>query len=259
MKKTLKGYVAGLLSAVLLMAITTGVFAIAQLRTETVTITYGVGVSLDGTPVQFAADAAPFTLDGRTFLPVRAIADLAGLDVDFNAATNTVLLTSGGGATTTVTPEQPPALRDPVPLTQAAPFTRRNPNNSFMISQSFSAIMSGTTYNDVLEFHLVGSRSSASTFYTLHDLGGQFQVFSGYIGRIDMPGLFSTVTFNIVGDGVLLESLTIPPTAPTYFSVPVDGVGQLRLEIVVPVALPDESTFFGANGTRPFAVAGMLQ
>jgi len=57
-------------------------------------IVFGVNVSLDGQNIQFEEDMRPFIMDGRTFLPVRAIADIAGLDVDFDADTNTVVLTT---------------------------------------------------------------------------------------------------------------------------------------------------------------------
>jgi len=62
-------------------------------------LTFGVNVSFNGQTQHFEEDMRPFIIDGRTFLPVRTIADIAGLNVDFDGATNTVLLTSGGGAT----------------------------------------------------------------------------------------------------------------------------------------------------------------
>jgi hypothetical protein len=46
-------------------------------------LAFGVRVSFNGAEVSFAEDSQPFIMGGRTFLPVRAIADLVGLDVDF--------------------------------------------------------------------------------------------------------------------------------------------------------------------------------
>lgn len=51
-----------------------------------------VKVLLNGAPLK--ADVPPVVLAGRTLLPVRAIADAVGLDVKWDAATSTVLLTS---------------------------------------------------------------------------------------------------------------------------------------------------------------------
>ena len=45
--------------------------------------------------MQFTVDNRPFAMDGRTFLPVRAIAEAVNMPVDFDASTNTVYL---GGA-----------------------------------------------------------------------------------------------------------------------------------------------------------------
>ena len=59
-------------------------------------IVFGVGVSFNGSVIQFEDDMRPFIMDGRTFLPVRAIAEIVGLDVDFDGAANTVILTTDG-------------------------------------------------------------------------------------------------------------------------------------------------------------------
>ena len=222
MKNTLKGYVAGLLSAVLLMAITTGVFAIAQLRTETVTITYGVGVSLDGTPVQFAADAAPFTLDGRTFLPVRAIADLAGLDVDFNAATNTVVLTST--ATTVTPPPQdttpPVEARTPVSLITTVPAVRQRG------IRMETAVMQGEMYINALR------RDSGVNHDSTHVLAGQYQTLTAVVGRIDArSNQDGDMIINFWGDGVILDAFMVSVNAVKRdISVDVTGVSELRIE-----------------------------
>jgi len=55
-------------------------------------IFFGVQVSVNGEVQNFDEDMTPFIMDGRTFLPVRGIADTLGVDVDFDEATNTVLL-----------------------------------------------------------------------------------------------------------------------------------------------------------------------
>jgi len=58
-------------------------------------LVFGVNVSLDGELVVFDDDMQPFIMDNRTFLPVRAIAEIMGLDVGFDGATNTVTLETG--------------------------------------------------------------------------------------------------------------------------------------------------------------------
>lgn len=51
-----------------------------------------VKVLLNGAPLK--ADVPPVVLAGRTLLPVRAIAEAAGIDVKWDAATSTVVLTT---------------------------------------------------------------------------------------------------------------------------------------------------------------------
>jgi len=69
---------------------------VAALATSSVTreVSYGVRVSVDGVVLDFDDDMMPFIMDGRTFLPVRGIAEALGLYVGFDAEENTVLLST---------------------------------------------------------------------------------------------------------------------------------------------------------------------
>ncbi|MCL2375883.1 MAG: copper amine oxidase N-terminal domain-containing protein [Defluviitaleaceae bacterium] len=86
-KEHLKGFVAGVLLMVMLSA--TLVFASPGISRE---IHYGISIVLNGRTVQFDEDSQPFIMDDRTFLPLRTMADLLGLPVDFNPDTNTAYL-----------------------------------------------------------------------------------------------------------------------------------------------------------------------
>jgi len=94
-KAAIKGYIAGILTMILI----SGTVLMASPVTRD--IVFGVNVSVDGNVVQFEDDMRPFIMEGRTFLPVRAIADIAGFDVDFDGVTNTVLLRTGDGLSAT--------------------------------------------------------------------------------------------------------------------------------------------------------------
>ncbi len=70
-------------------------------ESRSASITYrGIGIVVDGqtvTPLDGGgARVEPFVMDGTTYLPVRAVAGALGLDVGWDGATSTVLLTSGG-------------------------------------------------------------------------------------------------------------------------------------------------------------------
>ena len=84
-----KWFILGILTALMLSG--TVLMAASPAMRE---IVFGVRVSLDGDIIQFEDDMQPFIMDGRTFLPARAIAEIAGLDVGYDAATNTVTLTT---------------------------------------------------------------------------------------------------------------------------------------------------------------------
>jgi len=88
MKNGIKGYVAGILTCIMLVGV---VFASNPQVRE---IFFGVQVSVNGEVQTFDDDMQPFIMDGRTFLPVRGIADALGVDVDFDADANMVLLNS---------------------------------------------------------------------------------------------------------------------------------------------------------------------
>jgi len=84
MKKRLQGFVAGILVTVMLSA--TVVFAAPAVRE----IYFGINVVLNGQEVQFDEDSTPFIMEGRTFLPLGAMARLLGLPVEFDPETTTV-------------------------------------------------------------------------------------------------------------------------------------------------------------------------
>ena len=87
-KERLKGIITGMIICSVLF---TSVFAFAE-TSVTRQIHYGVNVALDGRPLVFDEDSRPFIMDGRTFLPIRAIADAVGMPVHFDADTGTVYL-----------------------------------------------------------------------------------------------------------------------------------------------------------------------
>jgi hypothetical protein len=110
----IKGFVLGMLVMALLM---TGITVFANAVTRQITVTYGhINLEIDGEQV-LPRDVEgnivePFVYEGTTFLPVRAIADALGLDVDWDGATSTVILT-------TIVPEQEPTTPPPEPTTPA--------------------------------------------------------------------------------------------------------------------------------------------
>lgn len=86
----LKGFVMGFIIALSL----SGIVAVAN--PNLANAIFGVNISFNGQIQEFDEGSQPFIVDGITFLPVRDIARLSGLDVGFDEQTNTVLLTTPG-------------------------------------------------------------------------------------------------------------------------------------------------------------------
>lgn len=97
MKKQWKGFLCGVIVTLLLVG-SVGT-AMATVGKQAVEISYNnITVTLDGEPVNLV-DAngnpvEPFMLNNTNYLPVRAVAQAFGLDVGWDGATNTVLLTT---------------------------------------------------------------------------------------------------------------------------------------------------------------------
>lgn len=96
MKNQFKGFISGVILTLLLVGIIGS--AAATVGTQTATLNYNnITVTLDGVPVNLV-DAngnpvEPFIIGGTTYLPIRAISNAFGLDVGWDGATQTVILT----------------------------------------------------------------------------------------------------------------------------------------------------------------------
>ena len=97
MKKT--GYWKGFASALVLTALVAalGITATATYQ-RTIQVEDGIGITLNGakfTPRDAdGKEVSVFLYNGTTYVPVRAISEAMGMDVSFNSATRTVVLTT---------------------------------------------------------------------------------------------------------------------------------------------------------------------
>lgn len=97
MKRNWKGFLSGcIVTTVLFGMIGT---AAATVGSRTVTVDYNnIKVTLDGEQVNLVdangSIVEPFSIDGTTYLPVRAVATALGLDVGWDPSTTTVVLSA---------------------------------------------------------------------------------------------------------------------------------------------------------------------
>ena len=149
----------------------------------------------------------------------------------------------------------------PIPLLFAAPYFDKSPNAG---SEAWTGIWFGDTavmgaqeFSNPLNFRR--SLGSAATQFTLHNLNDEFRVLRGYMGRADGTRM-DNVTVRFLGDGIVLESFSLRAAdIPMSFSVVVEGVQQLRIEVVF------QADYFGnrrsnnhGSSTR-YIIQGYLQ
>jgi len=216
MKQRMQGMVMGVLLTVLLLSATM-VYANNRVTRE---ITYGINVMLNGEMVQFDYDSRPFVMDGRTFLPLRTMAELVELPVDFDPGTNTAIV------------GRRYAIGTRVPLRQAAPHFDTGGGHGSSIVTPASRLMGGVTYQDPLVFRTTGNQEHNR--FTMHNLNGQYRMLTGYIGRVDGTHM-TNATIRFFGDGVLLSEYELRAVAmPIPISVFVEGVTRLDIQVIFP-------------------------
>jgi type II secretory pathway pseudopilin PulG len=233
MKNRIQGIIIGaLLTALLLGAIP----AIAGAERVTAELTYGVRVQLHGEMVNFDHDSRPFIIDGRTFLPLRTLAELIDLPVDFDAARNTVILgrRTAEPLRTSLNSAAPAFDRSYYAFTPATGWTTRPSSGT-----ENTVSMGGTVYHDVNVYSSgqrwgTVQRNYPVTLFTLHNLNAQYSWLTGYVGRVDGSGQ-RNATMNVIGDGRLLHSIELSATAlPTPISIFVEGIRHMKIEFVFP-------------------------
>lgn len=105
--KNAKPFIAGFVSALLVVSLVGTAFASSNFVKRELYYN-NISVTLDGKRLDLQGDREPFIISGTTFLPVRAISEALGLDVEWEGATSTVILTSGQAAKEEVAaPAQP--------------------------------------------------------------------------------------------------------------------------------------------------------
>ena len=97
-----KGFVSGLLMTVLVLSMCLSVSAAAN---RTIQVEDGIKITLNGsdmTPRDVTGKVVPvFLYEGTTYVPARAISEALGLNVSFNSATRTVVLSNKSSTGTT--------------------------------------------------------------------------------------------------------------------------------------------------------------
>jgi len=106
-KERLKGAAIGVVLTLALVAVIPAIAipVLARVGRETITVGFNnISIAIDGQRIQ--TENEPFVFEGRTYLPVRDIANAMGFDVTWEDSTNTVHLTTRTNSN--VVPNYPP-------------------------------------------------------------------------------------------------------------------------------------------------------
>jgi len=175
---------------------------------------YDVNVVINGNRWNPPSDMTPFITEGRTFLPVRGIAEILGVPVDWYGPTRTVYIGT---------------------IPQGMPFFQNITH--FQSSGTGNGIgtvtMLGNTYPNSFRSNNRPGTSSSNPWRD-YNLNGQFSTLTGTIGRIDGANTVAS-TISFIGDGQTLATFTVDGnTHPTDISVDLRGVLILRIQINQP-------------------------
>lgn len=211
MKKLIKGYILGALTASLL----TGGVALAKSYTEHIEVTYDdIKVYKDNVLYELKdADGSviePFIYNGTTYMPVRGTANLANMEVTWDGANKSVYLWDN------MVPENT-YLMEICP-----PYATSDNYKAFLQSEGHSFTMAGTKYSN-------GFALCDCEDYALFNLNSKYKTIDFTIGHLDDSDMQDTSVSFLV-DGKLVKEVFVGMEAlPQTVSIPVNYGLQLKV------------------------------
>jgi hypothetical protein len=242
-----KGFIFGVVLTILLAATITA--TAAAFREQTITVSFpGVRLVINGqehTPRDGAGNVVePFIWQGTTYLPVRAVADALGQDVNWDGTTQTVYISSPFAG---VPPMLPPVTTPPPNITWLDQKGFQNHEISARVGtwsiNSFSQWRSdtdvatdGSTFDRGLLFTMSGAGGNIADSWQRVEfsLNGQYTRFSGTLicaQAMRMGDNGQVAQVRIYGDSRLLYASPgiSEGTIPFAFNVDVSGIRTLTI------------------------------
>ena len=211
MKVRLKSYLAGFLTCLMISAAVVWANPGGVMRE----LFYGVNIVVNGRPLLTEGIDRPFILDGRTFLPVRAVSEALNVPVNWDGSTSTVYLGTG-------------AL--------GRPLFETTPARASDGITTVSGTMSGRSFDTILRTSVyIRTQHHIATGWGEFNLNGQFSSISGVLGNLNSGADTSNIVF--IGDGREIARFAVDGTTVAHdISVDTRGVLVLRIEILQDMA-----------------------
>lgn len=204
----------------IIFALSTVVLASARL--VNIKVAYdNIKVVVDGKEVQFGVDSTgkkiePFIYNGTTYLPIRAVGEALGKQVQWDQNTKTAFLGDGQ----VITGESQKVLTEVMP-----PFTKSRVTVTTKNDTRNEIDLAGKIYNNGISFE---AGRVGSTGYANFNLEGKYTNLTGLLGLDEAE---HEVKVDFVGDGKLLKSFTIiGGQLPVDVNLDVTGVRLLEMK-----------------------------
>ena len=201
-------------AAIAAVSMCVGAFAAGGLQQIKAYINRDITIKLDGQVKTMAdeqgARVYPISYDGTTYVPIRAVSSMLGIDVAWDQASYSVLLGKTGAA------------KDFIETFE--PYSNKGNSAHYQLSDSRRKTIAGKQYDHYISFY----GSSDNGLY--YDLGGDYKTlsFDAYFASTDDD----PATIYVYGDNdTLLATYDIVGSnLPTSYSVDVRGVQQLVIK-----------------------------
>ena len=191
---SLGSFLAGAVTMLLLMGLVTG--ALATNAQKSATLYYSdIKVCLDGKVLKLAdatgAEVEPFTISGTTYLPVRAISEALGLDVEWNGSSHTVYLTTKPGGSVDVAGE-----RVSMGTLKAYSFSHKDDDGSANFDSTSSFTNRQTVYHPENRLYMAAGSGVLgwtklkvpSTMSVTYLVNKEYKAFTAYAGHQHQAG-----------------------------------------------------------------------
>ncbi len=215
-KHSVKGFLAGILFTALTLALVLP--AGAALVSKTIEVFTGVTIYVDGVEMKptdvNGNPVETFVYNGTTYVPLRAVSQSLGENVDWDGATQSVYIGERPGTKQYL-------------LTVCPPYQTTGD-----YSTPATISMAGQKYANGFVLGETDGTDYLTSGTALFNLNGQYNTLEFDVGHIDGRSM-GNCTLNLYLDGTLAFSTDMTPEMlPTHYSVPLRGALQMKLETV---------------------------
>lgn len=216
-KHSTRSFFAGVILTVLIFGLASP--AGAALISKTIEVSTGASIYIDGVEMKPTdANGNPvdtFIYNGTTYVPLRAVSQSLGYNVNWDGANQRVYIGE--------MPGQKQYLLDVCP-----------PYQTFGCETPDVIQMAGQKYTNGMTWRLAAF--NVPTSYALFNLNGQYNTLEFDLGHVDGSHMYGA-SLSIYLDGKLAISEELDPyKMPEHLSIPLNGALQMKIEMTVKVA-----------------------